>query len=225
MPHLQKYAAVAYANPETVQNTFDLSLRASFLEGDLVECGVAAGAQIGVMLAALNEIGRSRRIWGFDSFEGIPLAGPRDTVQPGFPGPKEDFQKPLEGRGHGDIQSSGITVHSIESVIQNLNGWGHSPDRYRLVRGWFQDTIPKVESEIHKVSLLRLDGDLYESTKVCLEYLHPKVVPGGFVIIDDYALDGCRIAVTEYLEKIGLKVDLIPVNEREPTVHWYQIPR
>jgi hypothetical protein len=45
---------------------------------------------------------------------------------------------------------------------------------------------------------LRLDGDLYESTEICLKYLYPKVSVGGVVIIDDYALDGAKMAVCDY---------------------------
>jgi O-methyltransferase len=57
-----------------------------------------------------------------------------------------------------------------------------------------------------------LDGDLYESTKICLEYLFPKIVKGGYLAIDDYALTGCRLAVTEYLEKQNIKLTFTPIE-------------
>jgi O-methyltransferase len=70
--------------------------------------------------------------------------------------------------------------------------------------GWFQETLPKARNLIGEISLLRLDGDLYESTLVCLRNLYPSVVRGGFVIIDDYGLKGCRMACEFYFEEIGI---------------------
>ena len=74
---------------------------------------------------------------------------------------------------------------------------------------------------IKSISILRLDGDLYESTKVCLEYLYPKVTKGGFVIIDDYEnLDGCRKAVHEYLEKHNLHPTIKKVKDGKGPIYW-----
>jgi hypothetical protein len=64
---------------------------------------------------------------------------------------------------------------------------------------------------------------LYESTKVCLEYLHPKIQKGGFVIVDDYALVVAKKALHEYWDKHGLNYELIPVRPQDKEVHWYQV--
>lgn len=61
--------------------------------------------------------------------------------------------------------------------------------------------MPLAEKLIEKVSILRLDGDLYDSYKVALRHLYPKVVQGGFVIIDDWCFEGCRSAVKEYFDQ------------------------
>ena len=63
----------------------------------------------------------------------------------------------------------------------------------------FRDTIPK--AKVDSISVLRLDGDLYESTWLVLDHLYPKVSPGGFVIIDDYALPTCKAAVDDFRAK------------------------
>ena len=65
-------------------------------------------------------------------------------------------------------------------------------------KGWFEDTVPAFADYCEDISILRLDGDLYNSTYVCLKYLYPKVIKGGLVIIDDWALPGCRSAVDDY---------------------------
>lgn len=190
---MQKLYDIAYSFKVTVNHTYDCAMRAP--EGLCVECGVGAGAQIGAMLLA------GRTVIGFDSFEGIPMAGPHDTTQPGIG----------EHNGSGSLISSGIASHSTDNVLGNLHKSGISADSLTLVKGWFQYTVPEFRGDI---ALLRLDGDLYESTKVCLEHLLPQVVKGGIVIIDDYALDGCRKACDEY----GLSGEIV---EGSGGVMWF----
>lgn len=221
-PELKPYASLAYSNEDTIQNTHDLALRAvrNNIEGDFVECGVAAGAQIGVMGYICQATGSNKKIYAYDSYRGIPLAGPNDTDQPGV-GPL-DPNRPVPGDLRELLKSSGVTSHSLESVKYNIGTrWRLDMSRYHFIEGWFQDTLPF--NNIDKISLLRLDGDLYESTKVCLEYLHPKVQKGGFVIVDDYALAGARKALHEYWDEHKLNYELIPVRPQDKEVHWYQI--
>lgn len=170
-----------YSTWQTIELTYQFCQKAveEGIEGDFVECGVAAGNNFGAMLLA------GRKGWGFDSFEGIPWASEHDSIQPGM------SHKPTVTRG----ESSGISAHSIEGVISNLERWGCG-DNYKLVKGWFKDTIPV--NEIEKISVLRLDGDLYESTFTSLKYLYPKLSVGGYLIIDDWELYGCRKAVMDF---------------------------
>ena len=75
---------------------------------------------------------------------------------------------------------------------------------YRVERGWFDDTGPRYAAEQRPIALLRLDGDWYESTMVCLEHLFPLLVDDGLVLIDDYyTWDGCSRAVHDYLSRTG----------------------
>lgn len=78
-----------------------------------------------------------------------------------------------------------------------MREWGVPEDFLVWHPGWFQDTVPG--ANIDQIALLRLDGDLYESTLVCLQHLYPRVVSGGWVIVDDYGLPGCREAVNQFL--------------------------
>jgi hypothetical protein len=184
------------------------------IAGDFVECGVAAGAQIMAMsLANIHKSG-NRTIWAFDSFEGIPMAGEFDDVQVGIGEIKHDKFAPLEER----LVSSGITVHSMENVQETFKRYNLPLDNVNFVKGWFQHTVPV--NEVEEISILRLDGDLYESTLVCLHHLYPKVVTGGAVIIDDYALTGCRLAVEHYFESIKQNVpEMICVDGN--MVHYF----
>jgi hypothetical protein len=228
---LKKIAQVAYSYEATVLNSYELANLCVYkgLEGDLVECGVGAGAQLGAMLHGLEEayahleIPCAKTVYGFDSFQGIPLAGPYDQEQPGIGAICTDVNLPLEQR----LVSSGVTVHSQESVLSRIyHEWAlcnpenaHAP-KLMLVPGWFQNTLPEAQF-INKICLLRLDGDLYESTLCCLALLYPRVVEGGFVIIDDYALEGCKKAVHDYFESIEQTMPAL-VNVDGHGVHYFK---
>jgi hypothetical protein len=179
-------ATIAYSSVETVHETYRLAKEMQAIDGCFVECGVGAGAQLMAMAVTWTR----KDIIGFDSFEGIPLASEHDETQPGV----GEFT-PADDR----LVSSGITAHSVENVLKNFEQFGIGCPTLRLIKGWFQNTLPKFQPV--PIALLRLDGDLYESTQVCLQYLYPMVSVGGVVIIDDYALPGCRKAVHEYFGK------------------------
>ena len=161
------------------------------IEGDFVECGVACGNNLAAMCLA------GRHGYGFDSFEGIPWAGKNDTEQPGI--------GEINKSKIGVLESSGVTVHGIEDVKKNFERWGLK--NYTLIEGWFENTIP-----IHqdfKISVLRLDGDLYESTLIPLKYLYPLLSKGGILIIDDWNLKGCRDAFYNYFSLDNVPTEIM----------------
>ena len=209
----------AYSFPVTIQNSYDMAMNIvnNNIEGDFVECGVAAGAQIGAFQYALSVAQKYRKIWAFDSYEGIPLAGEFDTEQAGIGAITHNKFLPIEER----LVSSGVTCHSLENVKENFAKWGLLTDNIEFVKGWFQNTLPIYENQINKISILRLDGDLHESTLVCLKYLYPKVSEGGVIIIDDYALEGCRVAVKQYFESIKKPLPEM-INVDGNGVHYFK---
>lgn len=172
-------------------------------QGAYVETGCNRGGSCAMMAAINLQYGSHRRdIHAFDSFQGLPepIAGkdnPDQTMhwfgQPDYP-------------AHGRLIPTGIMIASQDEVKRVvLDICGYDPDRLFVHPGWFQDTVPSAAREIGPIAVLRLDGDLYDSTRVCLEYLYPLVVPGGLVYIDDWCYDGCRKACEEYLQSIGLR--------------------
>lgn len=216
---LDQFAQAAYSTLPTLYMSYELSVECikNNIPGDFVECGVAAGSQVAAMAYACQVFNIEKKVHLFDSFEGIPLAGIHDTEQPGIVGPiQHDVNVPSEAL----LISSGITVQSLENVQLNMSRWGISPHRLVYHKGWFQHTLPHVADKIGAISLLRLDGDLYESTKVCLEYLYPKVSKGGYVVIDDFALAGCKKAVLEYLAEHDLHPTIIPIVDGLGPVYW-----
>lgn len=154
------------------------------IKGDFVECGVACGNNLAAMALA------GRHAYGFDSFEGIPWAGPKDKEQPGI-GSIDKINKSKIGV----LESSGVTVHGIDDVHENFKRWGLQ--NYTLIKGWFQHTVQDFDKPI---SVLRLDGDLYDSTMVCLQALYPLLSKDGILIMDDWNLEGCRMAFDDYFQ-------------------------
>jgi hypothetical protein len=158
--------------------------------GDFVECGVWRGGSAGIMAGANLKHGAHRRdLWLYDSFEGLPAATPVDGA------------KAIElvgGRSDGSLQSTDVCAAPEDDVRELLDAIRYPREHTHIVKGWFQDTLPHQKPT--QIALLRLDGDWYESTKVCFEHLGPLVVRGGVVVIDDYGdWEGCRKAVDEYL--------------------------
>jgi hypothetical protein len=102
---------------------------------------------------------------------------------------------------------------SKEDFLQNLESFGVYPsDTVIVTQGYFNDTLP--HTAVHRIAFLRLDGDLYESTRDALMYLYDKVVMGGYIYIDDYnSFVGCKIAVDEFLKNRNLTVNMYAIKE------------
>ena len=162
-------------------------VRADGIAGDLAETGAWRGGACIFMqgyLAAWEMSGR--KVWVADSFEGLPA--PSLAQDSGF-----DFSA-------GKMP---ILAVSIDEVRDNFSRYGLLDEGVQFLKGWFSDTLPT--APIEKLALLRLDGDLYESTMDALNALYRKVVPGGFVIVDDYGdFEPCRRAVHEFRDTHGV---------------------
>jgi hypothetical protein len=169
------------------------------LTGDLVECGVARGGSAALMALANERVQDPGMLWLFDSYEGLP-----DPTS-------EDFEDDSTG-AHVRPLHRGSCLGTYDEVASLLFGTLKlRRDRVTMVQGWFQDTLPEKAPGIPAISVLRLDGDWYASTLCCLEHLYDKVVPGGFVILDDYhSCFGCARAADEFLARRGVRVRIEP---------------
>jgi len=193
-------------------NAYELVERAEAkgLHGAIVECGVFKGGSAAMMTMASSP---QRKVWLFDSFEGLP----EPTV--------EDGEKAMDYSGHrvtGALEPIGQCVGPLD-VVKELFFDKLQIDAARLEirQGWFQETLPTAKHEIGPIAVLRLDGDWYDSTKVCLENLYDLVIAGGFVIIDDYGYwEGCRRAVDEFLAARKLSVELHVVDDSGV---WFEV--
>ena len=164
--------------------------------GDLIETGVWRGGSVIFMRAVLAAHGvTDRTVWVADSFRGLPPADvaryPADTGS--------------------DLHLYDVLAVPLETVQENFRRYGLLDEQVRFLEGWFRDTLP--DAPIHRLAVMRLDGDLYESTMDASTSLYPRLSPGGFVIVDDYlALENCRRAVDDFRREQGIEEEIVPVD-------------
>lgn len=169
--------------------------------GDFIETGVWRGGACIYMRAILHAYSDTqRKVWVADSFEGLP---PPDAEK--YPAD--------EGDPHHTLKELAI---SLETVRENFERFGLLDAQVCFLKGWFKDTLPV--APIEKLAILRLDGDMYESTIDALENLYDRVSDGGFIIIDDFCLHNCRQAVTDFRNARNIDAPLIEVDG--VAVYW-----
>ncbi len=164
------------------------------ISGDFVECGVWKGGNLILLSATQERLGTSRTIYGFDTFTG--MVEPK-KVDVDFRGEstRELMAKTPKIEGENNIHA----FASLDLVNKNLTE--NNSKNIKLVKGDVVETLLNSENLPKQISILRLDTDWYESTKIELEVLYPLLQPGGVLIIDDYGhYEGARKAVDEYFE-------------------------
>lgn len=151
------------------------------IPGDFIETGVWRGGASIFMRAILKAYNDTeKKVFVADSFEGLP--SPNSTLYPA----DKDY----------DFTKFNILSVSLSQVKSNFERYGLLDNQVVFLKGWFKDTLPT--APIEKLAILRLDGDLYESTMDALVNLYPKLSIGGYVIVDDYNIPCCAKAVNDF---------------------------
>ena len=196
MAIVEDYTMLSYQRMVTLWQQVRYLDRAG-IPGCLVECGTWKGGASAMMALAHCRSGHPQReLHLFDSFQGLPEP---DHANDG------DLAVRYAGeRASGKLRSIGKCAGSLEEnkyLMSEIVKYPCALTHYHA--GWFQETLRLAQKSIDAIALLRIDGDWYESTRVCLEILVPRVTSGGIVVIDDYGKwPGCRKAVDEFLMKM-----------------------
>jgi len=173
------------------------------ISGDFVDAGTCRGGTAIFMRALQVAHGADgRRVWVADSFTGVPAS----TAEP-------DLRNGL------DLSTPRFPwlAASLESVRDNFATYNLLDGGVRFLAGLFADTLPS--ATIESIALLRIDADLYSSTRDVLEALYHRVSPGGAIIVDDYGgLAACREAVDMFRSQRGITAPLHRANWT--IVHW-----
>ena len=164
--------------------------------GDFIETGVWRGGAVIFMRGVLKAHGiEDRRVWVADSFQGLP--------------PPDLKKYPQDTRYVGVEKITELAV-SLEEVKANFERYNLLDQQVQFLKGWFRDTLPT--APIERLAVMRLDGDLYESTMDALTNLYDRLSVGGFVIIDDYDIKGCRDAVHDFRNARGITDEIVKID-------------
>ena len=169
---------------------------AESVPGDLIETGVWRGGACILMRAVLFARNISDRcVWVADSFEGLP--------------PANESQYPADAGSN--FHTYAQLAVSLDEVRDNFRSYGLLDEQVKFLKGWFKDTLPT--APIGQLALIRLDGDMYESTMDALTSLYPKLSHRGYVIVDDYhVVPACKAAVADYCESNGIKPEIVEID-------------
>jgi len=195
--------------------TVNLALKALSMPGDFVETGVFNGGTAVLMANVLKTRNSSRLLWAADSFAGLPKESDQELAREHHQRKNTttiDGEEPRSSNigTQGDFTSSRLI---FENNLE-ANGLGNSTTnpQIKVLQGWFNETLPS--APIQQIAFLRLDGDIYVSTMDALTSLYDKVVPGGYIYVDDYgSYIGCANAVNEFRQKHGIKEHMHPISE------------
>ena len=174
------------------------------IQGDLVECGVWKGGSALAIAIAIEGSIQKRNIYLYDTFAGMTAPTQFDRKIGG------GYAKELLNESQENRESKVWAIASLEEVKRNILGnTTLSESHFQFIVGDVAETLQaKIPSSI---ALARLDTDWYESTKIELELIWPKIVPGGILIIDDYGhWEGAKLATDEFFERLGFKPFLFP---------------
>lgn len=162
------------------------------IEGDFLEAGVWRGGA-SIFLNALNQVfcDAQKTIWVADSFEGLPKSS-------------LDQDKKYDFTIYDELSVP------LEQVKKNFEKYNLLTPNVKFIKGWFKDTLPNLN--VKKLSLLRMDGDLYESTMDILNNLYHKVSIGGYIIVDDYCLDCCVQAITDFRKRHNITDEIKTID-------------
>ena len=181
----------------TLVNTVNETVRK--INGDIAECGVYRAGGTIIIANVLKELKSDKRIYAFDSFEGMPEATELDNIKDG-----DVFYK------KGVLSSTSLDY--VKSKAKH-----YKVDNYiTFVKGYFENTLSVTIKPDHKFCAVIIDPDQYSGTKYCLEFFYDKVLPGGHIFIDDYDIEdkqridtpGVKVATDEFLE-----------NKKEKPIH------
>lgn len=176
------------------------------VKGDFIETGVWRGGATIFMRGLLKAYGvKNRNVWVADSFQGLPEAS------------KNSHELDIKD----NLSSYPQLSVSLKDVKDNSKKYNLLDNQVKFLKGWFKDTLPK--APVNNFSLIRLDGDMYESTMDALNSLYHKLSKGGYVIVDDFCLTQCREAINNFRREHGIKDPLIKIDWA--SVYWQKSKR
>ena len=191
-------------SPSEIRRLFhyEMFMKTISISGNIVECGVAGGETLALFKNLQKEFNCSRKIWGFDSFEGFSSPNSKDGSF--FSSSYENYNK----------KYSKFTLGWVKQNLIDLGAQNSNDNDISLIKGWIPDSFEYYDGS--PVSLLNIDVDIYEPTKAVLEFFWPLLQDNAIVLLDDYGFGkdpkkakkwpGAKIAVDEFCKEKNISV-------------------
>lgn len=190
-----------------IQSLLNALHKINNIDGDIVECGTWRGGLAALMLQHVLDHKLDKHLFIYDTFEGMPEPGDKD-----HPDALRIYNEKKDG-AYSDWCRAGINI--VEDTLRQVT---EAYDDYcHLIEGKVEDTLEVFGPT--NIALCRLDTDWYSSTKIEMEVFYPRVVRGGYIIVDDYSdWPGCKLAVDEYLSNLDEDFNLL-VEDGSLVIH------
>jgi hypothetical protein len=170
------------------------------LKGAFVECGIWKGGNAIVAKKVADSRGDLREFFLYDTFSGHLPPGSKDVSLEDGSSASEKYESIVKASGSW----AAVSVQEVKKYFGNLNV---STENVRFIEGDMMSTLRDPKLVPASISVLRLDTDWYEPTKLQLEELWPKLEIGGVLLLDDYGhWAGSKAAVDEYFAANGINV-------------------
>jgi len=202
-----KIAPYTMVNYDRLTQVYELTknFEKKNIAGAFVECGVWRGGCAAVMAYVVNQRRSGRKIWLFDSFAGLPEPTPEDG---------QKFLSYFYEKINQNTSPKNLEKATVEDVrFLFFSKLKLDKKNINIECGWFKDTMRAAQKKIGDIAILRLDCDLYESNKCCLENLYDSVIKDGYIIINTYdSWIGTKKAVDEFLTVHNINVELKKID-------------
>lgn len=167
-----------------LRSIFDRLLEVRRLPGDVIEFGAYQGATSFFLALCIRDLGLGKKVWMLDSFAGLPE-----------PDPQTD----------GSFKA-GTMAASLEAVTRMRSQLGL--DKLVEIRaGWFDESVKRIGKDV-RYCLTHVDADLYQSTRTALDYVLPRLVEGGVLVLDDCLYFGASGVLKAVHEVLGPEIHL-----------------
>ena len=174
------------------------------VEGDFFEAGCWRGGAAIFLLGALKALGQGERlVWAADSFDGYPEPNEASSAVDRLLWSRRDY--------------FAVTRAEFE---RNVARYGVGGEGLRVVEGYFDRSLP--EAGVGRLAMIRIDVDGYEGVRAVLDVLYPKLSPGGFVLVDELEVPGCKRAIEEHFARSGRREEISPIPQRRPKAAYWR---
>jgi hypothetical protein len=201
-----------YVSVKALENISECiaDIKQSCVPGDFIDCGVLRGGTSIFMTGAARYHDLDRKTFVADSFQGLPAPSSQEST----------FAREFWYKYAGKLPEYNLfCLASKKDVVSNFKKYNLLSEKVVFLEGWFADTLKYLPTDT-TLSLIRIDADWYQSTLDAIVNTYPYLSVGGYIIIDDYLLEGCKKAVDEYRDTHNISAAIQIADDENGVIFW-----